>query len=251
MRLRLEAVEREQIVKLAQETIFSQDGLEAFNWINKIRRIKKSIIEKFEIGYVPSFVKNFKGERHELAGRIVFPIRSNSNNLIAVSSRDFKQANSKEYNRGFWHESFDKSLYLYGINQAKEFILKYNKAIVVEGEIDTMALWSKGINCSVGILGSSIGVYQLSVLARYCNEIFIVADSDIAGQSLLDRIRKICNEKHIDLFGINIFLVKMPSPEVLNSSESKIDPDWFLKNRNVQEFIDILAEVKNNNLIGI
>jgi len=252
MRLKLEAVEREQVVALAKDTLFDKNGKDALNWIKDFRKLKEDVIRKFEIGYVPSSIKNFDGDKHELAGRVIFPIRDNYGELVAISSRDLNLVNSKEHNRGFWHESFDKSLYLYGLNLAKEHIIKHNKAIVVEGEIDTMALWSRNINCSVGILGSAISVYQISVLARYCNEIFVVSDSDIAGQQLLDRVDKIRKERNLDLSNIKVFLVRMPTPDILGEKNiSKVDPDWFLCNRKKEEFIEILSETKHNSLIGI
>lgn len=230
-------MEREKIVEIANQCISSEEGKEVIEYLKSDKRHFDDAailmcIEKFKIGYMPSHVKGLSGDVHEFAGRIIFPIYDQYSKLVALSSRDFR----KDAFAPFFHESFAKSNILYGLNVAKESILKRRQSIIVEGEFDVQYLHSRGFDFTVGILGSAIRLSHIAILRRYCREIFIVCDGDNAGKNATSRIMNVAAErqlkKHFDISLIPVFL-----PE-------KKDPDDFLYEKGVNFFVDLLRNAR-------
>lgn len=187
-----------------------------------------TIIDKYKIGYIPPHVKNRFGDKHEFAGRIILPVYDQHDRLIALSSRDWRP-NS---NMKFFHESFDKSLYLYGLNVAKENIIRQKMAIVVEGEFDVQKLYVKGFTFTVGVMGSALQLAQISLLARYCREIFLVFDGDEAGKTAADRMIKMALQRQFSVINfLDVIPVMIPK---------NIDPDIFVDKYGQSGFIKLL-----------
>lgn len=225
-------MEREKVLQNAKLTLRSNDGTEALAYLRVKRKFPDAVIDTFELGYVPSWVTNMYGDSHEFAGRIVIPIRNQYGELVALSSRDWRE---NAYSK-FWHEQFSKSDYLFAINIAKSSIIKNKKAIVAEGEFDIAQMHSHNIKCAVGMLGSVLGLKQISILARYCQEIYAVFDGDEAGLKSLDKTMQMSRGYRLDEnYGIRIIPVVIPD---------KMDPDDFLKKLGRQKFIELLKESK-------
>lgn len=228
-------VEREKIVEIANQCISSEEGKEAIAYLKSDRRHFDDAgisicIKKFRIGYMPSHVKGPAGEAHEFAGRIIFPIYDQYNKLVALSSRDFR----KDAFAPFFHESFAKSNILYGLNVAKESILRRKQSIIVEGESDVHYLHSRGFDFTTGVLGSAIRLSHIAILSRYCREILIICDGDNAGKNATSRIMNVASERKLRKhFGISLIPVFLPE---------KKDPDDFLYEKGVNTFVDLLRE---------
>ena len=268
MRNKLSEVEREKIVSLAQSSLLEdEEGKLAIDYLKSSRRnfddvSIKYIIDKFKVGYMPSHVLNFEGKRHEFAGRVIMPLFNQHNKLIALSSRDWRD----DAFMSFFHESFNKSNFLYGLNLAKENILEEKYAVVVEGEFDVMYLHSKGITNAVGCMGSTLQLNQMSLLMRYCRDIFIVFDGDKAGKNSTyktremtrlnafeDRNKEIISvdkikDKDIGLhleefyygkmsYGLNIIPVTLGDD---------VDPDDYVREKGKEGFIKLLNDSRNS-----
>lgn len=229
--------EREKICTISQKELFLEGSKEALDYLKNKRLFNEEIIKKMEFGYVPKQIMNRLGVRHELAGRIVIPIRNQYGKLVALSSRDWREGAFMP----FWHESFEKGIYLYGLHIAKHDIISNKKVILVEGQFDVAKLWQSGINFVVGILGSAPQLHQIAVLSRYCKEIFIVFDGDKAGKAATERMRQIFRENNINDFDINIIPVLLPE---------NYDPDDFLKTKGRQEFINLLKATRDKYYLG-
>lgn len=227
----LPAVERKKILELTCECLFSKDGSEALKYLTEIRHFKTDTLKKFEIGYMPWWVKNCNDTRHEFAGRITIPIYDHYGNLIVFSSRDWRE--NAEHK--FWHETFEKRFYLYGMQIAKPNILKHNKAIIVEGEFDVMMMHQYNFPITVGILGSAPQLQQIAILSRYCNQIYVVFDGDEGGEKALDSLVTIGKENALENASVGIIPVTLPA---------KNDPDDFLLKNGRTAFIELLKKSK-------
>ncbi len=118
-------VQRIKIEQAAKRSLRNPEGKKALDYLKEQRGFSDEVIEKFKFGYCPMEVN------HQLKGRMISPIYDAYGDLVAVSTRNlFKQKGDAGY---FWHERFDKGSFLYGLNLAKESILRCKKAIVVEG----------------------------------------------------------------------------------------------------------------------
>lgn len=243
----LREAERSHLTEIAAQQLFSNDkeSQEALDYLVKKRKFNEKVIKDFGIGYVPYHIKNDDGDRHELAGKITYPIYNQYNELVAVSSRNWREGVKQK----FWHESFDKPFYLYGFNIAKHYIQKYRKAILVEGEHDTMSMHRGGIKVTCGILGSAPQVFQIAMLMRYCDEIYTLFDSDLAGDKARKMTLKIWDQFNLLGYDLKIYNVELPHAKELNLDDDKdVDPDFYIKKFGAKNIMKIINEAKNKEI---
>lgn len=242
MRKKLPEVERRDLVNLASKQLWEKDGEDALKYLMQIRKFTKKTLKDFNIGYVPYGVKNNEGKHHEFAGKIVYPIYNQYNELVALHSRTL-DPNAKNK---FFHESYDKPFYLYGLNLMKNNIIKYNKVIVTEGQHDVMAAYQNGFKITVGILGSAFQIHQLALLLRYAKEIYMCFDSDHAGKLNAERMINFYKENKLNFYKCHLINVLLPTEKDLKLlNEKKVDLDFFLKNFGSKKFLNLLKETKN------
>lgn len=189
------------------------------------------------MGFVPLWVN------HQLAGRIITPIFDVYGELVAVSTRHLY----KPKKEAFWHEDFDKSFYLYGFHIAKTFILKFQKAIVVEGEFDTAFLHSSNIKMAVGLCGSALGLFQVSLLARYCTDVYLLYDGDKGGNLAFQRSKELWEEQCQGV--VKLIPCRMGSRYVTEKGSNEpvlkgYDPDDFIKENGVNGLVELMKKEK-------
>ena len=224
---RFSEVQRLKIVQAAKRSLRKPEGKKALDYLRNQRGFCDNVIDKFEFGFCPIDIN------HQLRGRVISPIYDPYNDLVSISTRNlFIDKKDPGY---FWHESFDKGSYLYGLNWAKESILKYKKAIIVEGEFDVASMHSHGFTMTVGVCGSTFTLSQASLLARYCKEVYLMFDNDNSGRGGLNRTLKLHKDHYLESYGIKYIPTQLP----LNQ-----DPDNVLKNDGVVGMKKILAKAK-------
>ena len=167
----------------------------------KQRGINDSIIEKFALGYAPDTQKQFRffknanlnikelkdlgvlsenGEYPRLIERITFPIFSVSGKIIAMGGRTITNHPAKYIN--FTNTKiFNKSKTFYGLNFAREHILRKKEVIIVEGYMDVIMLHQAGYNTAVATLGTALTPEHIPQLQKLGAKIFLSYDSDNAG----------------------------------------------------------------------
>jgi len=167
----------------------------------KQRGINDSTIEKFALGYAPDNANQFKffknanlninelkalgvlsenGEYPRLIERITFPIFSASGKIIAMGGRTITNHPAKYIN--FTNTKiFNKSKTFYGLNFAREHILRKKEAIIVEGYMDVIMLHQAGFNTAVATLGTALTPDHLPQLQKLSSKILLSYDSDNAG----------------------------------------------------------------------
>lgn len=119
--------------------------------------------------------------RGRFIARIMFPIVDELGHHVAFGGRATGDATPKYLNSG---ESvvFQKRRTLYGLHTAKQAMRRAGRAIVVEGYLDAIRLSLSGIEEVVAPLGTALTEEQASLLVRYATEVFLLYDSDEAGQ---------------------------------------------------------------------
>ncbi len=120
--------------------------------------------------------------RVRFAGRIMFPILDELGHHVAFGGRALGDGMPKYLNSG---ESvvFQKRRTLYGLYAAKQAMRRNARAIIVEGYLDAIRLSLAGVEEVVAPLGTALTEEQASLLVRYATEIFLLYDSDKAGQN--------------------------------------------------------------------
>jgi len=179
---------------------------------------KGRLTEAIEIGLVASK----EGRNFDFFNdRLIFPILDERGRTIGFGGRASKEdienpkkktpkyLNSPETNH------YKKEYVLFGLFQARQSIIKFNKAYLAEGYTDVLGFHDKGVSNTVGTCGTALTPEHLKKLKRLCNEIVLVRDGDAAGIKAAMR--------EIDMIlaaGMRVSIVPIPSGE---------DPDSISK----------------------
>jgi DNA primase len=224
-------------------------GRRALEYIKK-RGVEESIARRFMLGFVPAYgsglldiIKKEKlslkdalrlgliGQRegnrfHEkLFDRLIFPIVNARGKIIGFGGRVLEQGIPKYLNSSDT-PLFRKGSTLYGLFQAKEAIRRRDRAVVVEGYLDVIALHQFGVDYAVATLGTALTVEHVRALSRYTKNVVAFFDGDDAGSRAAERSFEIFVEA--GLLGRAAFL---PNGE---------DPDTFIRGRGKEAAEELL-----------
>jgi DNA primase len=117
-------------------------------------------------------------------GRLMFPLADARGRVVGFQARKLheddplhaKYVNSPE------GELFHKSAILYGLHLARAAMTKQDRALVVEGNTDVIALRQSGLEPVVASMGTALTDGQLKELARLTRRLFLCFDADAAGE---------------------------------------------------------------------
>ena len=116
--------------------------------------------------------------------RLMFPLADARGRVIGFQARKLhdddplkgKYVNSPE------SELFKKSTVLYGLHLARPAIAKQDRAVVVEGNTDVIALRQAGFEPVVASMGTALTEHHLRELARLTKRLYLCFDADAAGE---------------------------------------------------------------------
>jgi len=162
--------------------------------------------------------------------RLMFPIIDVRGNVIAFSGRTLKKDdNIAKYLNSPETLIFNKRKNLFGLNLAKK--TKEECLILVEGNVDVVALHQYGFDNAVASLGTSLTEEQAVLMSRYTQQIILLYDGDKAGQNAAQRAIPI-----LEKVGLQV--------KVLQLRDAK-DPDEFLKQFGADKFRLLMQESAN------
>jgi DNA primase len=140
--------------------------------------------------------------------RLVIPFIDTYGKVISMAGRTLLSSkDQKERKVGkYKNTTFEKGNYLFNLNAAKEHIIKQNCVYVVEGQIDAIVAYERGLKNVVASCGSSLTDWQFSLLLRYTKNIIILFDNDSGG----DKGRKQIYSRYGDF--ANIVDKRIPDP---------------------------------------
>ncbi len=160
-------------------------------------------------------------------GRLMFPISDEQGRVIAFSGRvlqgDEKQA---KYVNSPETPIFSKGRVLFALDKAKRSILDAGKAILAEGQLDTIACHSAGIRNVVAPQGTAFTADQARVLKRYVDEVVLCFDGDKAGRNAVIRALD-----PLLAAGLAIRVASIPPPD---------DPDSWIRAHGAESFQALL-----------
>ncbi len=144
--------------------------------------------------------------------RVMFPIRDAQGRVVAFGGRVLEDRQPKYLNSP---ESplYSKARTLYGIYEARQAIAHRDRAIVVEGYFDVIALWQAGFRETVASCGTSLTAEQLRTLGRYSRNVMACFDGDEAGRKASLRALEVFLEA--GLLGRGIFVPQGFDPDTL------------------------------------
>ena len=135
-------------------------------------------------------IQGNRGPRDRFRGRLMWPIRDLSGDVIAFGARKLdEQDDGPKYLNTPETSLFRKSTVLYGADLAKREIAQRRQAVIVEGYTDVMACHLAGVPTAVATCGTSFGEDHIKVLRRLimdtegsAGEVIFTFDGDAAGQ---------------------------------------------------------------------
>jgi len=133
--------------------------------------------------------------------RLMFPLADARGRVVAFQARKLhdddplrgKYVNSPE------SDLFRKSNILYGLHLARAAIAKQDRALVVEGNTDVIALRQSGLEPVVASMGTALTERQLRELARLTRRIYLCFDSDAAGEDATLRGMELALQQGFDV----------------------------------------------------
>ena len=151
--------------------------------------------------------------RPRFRGRLMFPIYDASGRPSGFGGRLIGPGEPKYLNSAD-SPTFTKGQLLYGLNWARHAIRRDERLLLVEGYFDVVRLVLAGIESVVAPLGTALTEEQASMIARQTKNVFLLYDSDTAGQKATFRAGDLLLAQ-----GVSVRVVTLPDGE---------DPDTFV-----------------------
>ena len=235
------------------DKMFAQESRTALNYLAN-RGLDTDLIKEHRLGYAPAkwselydflkaknysdedllnlglIKKNEEGKIYDtFRNRIIFPIFSISNRIIAFGGRSLEKDDAiPKYINSPDTPIFKKGKNIYGIERATN-IRNKNYSILMEGYMDVLSANIFDFDTSIAPLGTALTVEQAQLIKRYSSNILLCFDADKAGKAATERASFILKSQ-----GFNI--------RVLQFDGAK-DPDEYLKKNGREAFLEV---VKNS-----
>ncbi len=266
-RLRQQLSRREQlyrVLSLAAGWFRSQlrapAGAAALTYLREARRLSEPTLESFQLGYAPDqwdgllkHLQQVEGLAPELLeaaglvvarkggdgfydrfrGRVMVPIRDRQGRVIGFGGRSLDGGEPKYLNSPET-EVFEKGKHLFGLDRAANAIRKDDRAVVVEGYFDVIALHAAGITNAVAALGTALSSQQITQLCRCCESKRLILNFDSDGAGVRAAQRAIGEVEQLALQGqLELRVLHLPAGK---------DPDEFLKDHGAGDYRALLDQ---------
>jgi len=118
-------------------------------------------------------------------GRLLFPIADARGRVVGFQARRLREDDplQAKYVNSPEGELFRKGDLLYGLDRARTAIAREERALVVEGNTDVLALRQAGLGPVVASMGTALTERQLKELARLTRKLYLCFDADAAGEA--------------------------------------------------------------------
>lgn len=245
IRLKTKVYEINQIAaEFYHENLYKPTSKIAQEYIKK-RKLDNRTLKAFLIGYAGNFDELYKllkskgyTEEEMLASslikrtqegkfmdsfrkRLMFPIQDVRGRVIAFGGRVLDDSKPKYINSPE-NIVYSKGRHLFGLNVAKKYDTK--QIIIVEGYMDAISLYQRGITNVVASLGTALTEAQGRLLRRHSEKIILGYDADGAGQTAILRGMEILQNMGCDIRVLQINDAKDPDEYVV-----KYGPERFQK----------------------
>ncbi len=119
------------------------------------------------------------------SGRLLFPLGDARGRLLGFQARKLREDDPlrAKYVNSPEGELFRKGDLLYGLDRARAAIAKQERAVVVEGNTDVLALRQAGVEPVVASMGTALTERQLKELGRLTTRLWLCFDGDAAGEA--------------------------------------------------------------------
>ena len=164
--------------------------------------------------------------------RIVFPIFDVRSRPIGFGARLWKDIpNAPKYINSLENPLYSKRNQLFGLNFAKDDIIKSDAVIVVEGYLDMITPFMRGVRNIVASSGTALTLEQIKYIRRYTSNVTLVFDSDKAGEMATMRALDLLLENEL-----KVKIAKLPAG---------LDPDSLVRKKGKEIFLQAIEEAQD------
>jgi len=161
--------------------------------------------------------------------RVMFPICNEMGKVIAFTGRTLStdEKAGPKYLNSPETPIYSKSRVLFNLDKAKEAIRKLDYAILVEGQMDCIAVYTAGFRNVIASSGTAFTELQARLLARFSKNVLINFDPDTAGAAAAER--------SLALLVSEDFQIKVLT------LEAGFDPDLYIRHRGAPAYGEALS----------
>lgn len=174
--------------------------------------------------------KQGSGFYDRFRNRLMIPIHSDTGNVIGFGGRSLDGSDPKYLNSPE-SKLFNKSALLFNLFRARDQIRKLQRAVLVEGYFDCIALDYAGVAGVVASMGTSLTPGQASLMRRYAKDVIIVYDGDEAGRNASLRAAPILLSAGLDVSIVDL--------------GNGYDPDTYVNELGLGAFMEQLSSAQN------
>jgi len=172
--------------------------------------------------------------------RVMFPIASEAGKVIAFTGRTLAadEKSGPKYLNSPETPIYSKGKVLFNLDIAKEWIKKFDYAILVEGQMDCISVYAAGFHNVIASSGTAFTELQAKLLSRFSKNVVVNFDPDTAGAKATERTLGLLVEEEFQI-------------KVLTLDQG-FDPDLYIRRKgkeaygaalkNSQKYFDYLIE---------
>jgi DNA primase len=164
--------------------------------------------------------------------RVTFPICNESGRVIAFTARtlDTGDKAGPKYINSPETPLYTKGQVLFNLDKAKAQMRVAEWALLVEGQMDCISLFIRGIQNVIATSGTAFTEQQVGLLRRQTTNVIVNFDPDAAGANAAEKSIALLTEE-----GFSIKVITL---------EGGLDPDRFIRERGVEAYVAAIRSAR-------
>src|SRR5664280_929014 len=156
--------------------------------------------------------------------RVMFPIASESGRVIAFTARTLETGEKAgpKYINSPETPLYTKGQVLFNLDKARSVIRQAGFALLVEGQMDCISVFLRGIQNVIATSGTAFTEQQVALLRRHTSNVVVNFDPDAAGSNAAEKSIALLTEE-----GFTIKIVTL---------DDGLDPDRYIRERGVEAY---------------
>lgn len=182
--------------------------------------------------------------------RIIIPIKDVNSTTIAFGARAIVEGQQPKYINSSDSIIYNKSHVLFGINRAKDAIIKNDSVIFMEGYFDVISAHLGGVENAVATCGTALTSDHIKLISRYSpsRRIYLAFDTDSAGKKAVEHGAEVIKNIFNSLGDIKQYDSNFSTTDnsvceirVVQEIQGK-DPDEFIREFGGEEYLKRVQE---------
>jgi DNA primase len=160
--------------------------------------------------------------------RVMFPLANEAGKVIAFTGRTLStdEKAGPKYLNSPETAIYSKGKVLFNLDHAKEWIRKFDYAILVEGQMDCISVYAAGFHNVIASSGTAFTELQAKLLGRFSKNVVVNFDPDTAGARATERTLGLLVEEE---FQIKVLTL-----------EQGFDPDLYIRRKGRDAYAEAL-----------